>query len=108
MAQNSFINVSAHNKDDQIFETLKIFTIYMMETARLFVAQPFETTCVVFNLADFSLANMDMSYIKFLISCFEAYYPESLSVCLVHRAPWVFWSKLMLNLACPHASALFN
>lgn len=29
-----------------------------METGRLLVAQPVETTCLVFNLADFTLANM--------------------------------------------------
>jgi hypothetical protein len=25
-----------------------------------------------------------------MIKCFEAHYPESLGVCLVHKAPWVF------------------
>ena len=27
---------------------------------------------------------------KFMIKCFEANYPESLGVCIVHKAPWVF------------------
>jgi hypothetical protein len=25
-----------------------------------------------------------------MIKCFEAHYPESLGICLVHKAPWVF------------------
>lgn len=91
--QYSFINVSLHHKDDQTLETLKKFTIYVMETTRLFAAQPIDTACVVFNMTDFSLSHMDMDYVKFLISCFEAYYPESLGVCLVHRAPWIFSSE---------------
>jgi hypothetical protein len=33
---------------------------------------------------------MDYTPVKFLIKCFEAHYPESLGVCLVHKAPWVF------------------
>jgi hypothetical protein len=32
----------------------------------------------------------DYSPVKFMIKCFEANYPESLGVVLVHKAPWVF------------------
>ncbi|KAJ2963027.1 hypothetical protein NQZ79_g2013 [Umbelopsis isabellina] len=92
-----YINVKLHNKDAQSLEIMKCFTILTMETGRLLVAQPVETTCLVFNMAEFTLANMDFDFIKFLITCFEAYYPESLGVCLIHRAPWVFsavWSMI--------------
>jgi len=41
-------------------------------------------------MTGFSLANMDYSPVKFMIKCFEANYPESLGVVLVHKAPWVF------------------
>jgi hypothetical protein len=50
---------------------------------------------VVFDLTDFSMANMDYTPVKFMIKCFEANYPESLGTVLVYRAPWVFnavWS----------------
>lgn len=33
---------------------------------------------------------MDYGPVKFMIKCFEANYPESLGVVLVHKAPWVF------------------
>src|SRR5271155_902700 len=33
---------------------------------------------------------MDYTPVKFLIKAFEAHYPESLGVCLVHKAPWIF------------------
>jgi hypothetical protein len=41
-------------------------------------------------MTDFSLANMDYSPVKFMIKCFEANYPESLGVVLIHKAPWIF------------------
>ncbi|KAH8547884.1 CRAL-TRIO domain-containing protein [Umbelopsis sp. PMI_123] len=92
-----YINVKLHNKEAQSLEIMKCFTILTMETGRLLVAQPVETTCMVFNMADFTLANMDFDFVKFLVTCFEAYYPESLGVCLIHKAPWVFsavWSMI--------------
>ena len=38
------------------------------------------------------LTNLRQDYapVKFMIKCFEANYPESLGVVLVHKAPWVF------------------
>jgi hypothetical protein len=41
-------------------------------------------------MTGFSLANMDYAPVKFMIKCFEANYPESLGVVLVHKAPWIF------------------
>jgi len=37
---------------------------------------------------------MDYTPVKFLIKAFEAHYPESLGVCLVHKAPWIFQGML--------------
>jgi hypothetical protein len=34
-----------------------------------------------------------------LVTCFEAYYPETLGSCLIHRAPWVF--STVWNLITP-------
>ena len=36
------------------------------------------------------MANMDYAPVKFMIKCFEANYPESLGVVIVHKAPWIF------------------
>jgi CRAL/TRIO domain len=41
-------------------------------------------------MTDFSMANMDYAPVKFMIKCFEANYPESLGLVLVHKAPWIF------------------
>jgi hypothetical protein len=41
-------------------------------------------------MSHFSLSNMDYTPVRFMIKCFEANYPESLGVVLVHKAPFVF------------------
>lgn len=32
-----------------------------------------------------------------MIKCFEANYPESLGVVLVHKSPWIFQSMYTMN-----------
>lgn len=54
-----------------------------------FPASPFSQT-LFFDLTSFTLSNMDYAPVKFIIKIFEANYPESLGVILVHKAPWVF------------------
>lgn len=43
----------------------------------------------------------DYTPVKFMIKCFEANYPESLGVVLVHKSPWIFQSKLLPLLGRP-------
>ncbi|KAF9180918.1 hypothetical protein BGZ49_004941 [Haplosporangium sp. Z 27] len=86
-----YINVRLHKPADQDQKALEKFTIYVMETGRLMIQPPVETACVVFDMTGFSLANMDYNFVKFLVQCFEAYYPESLGVLVIHKAPLVFW-----------------
>ncbi|ORX61780.1 CRAL/TRIO domain-containing protein [Hesseltinella vesiculosa] len=92
-----YINVRFHYKEEQELEVLKILCIYFMESSRMIVHQPFETSCLVFNMEGFTLANMDFDFVRFLLQCFEAYYPETLGQALIHKAPWVFstvWSVI--------------
>ena len=39
-------------------------------------------------------SNQDYGPVKFMIKVFEANYPESLGVVLVHKSPWIFQGKL--------------
>ncbi|KAF9957611.1 hypothetical protein BGZ65_001957 [Modicella reniformis] len=86
-----YIPVRLHKPSDQDPKALERFTIYVMEMGRLMIQPPVETACLVFDMTGFSLANMDYAFVKFLVQCFEAYYPESLGVLLIHKAPLVFW-----------------
>ncbi|KAI1207783.1 uncharacterized protein F4807DRAFT_433349 [Annulohypoxylon truncatum] len=84
------VRARLHKAGEQSEEGLELFTVYLIETTRFMLRPPVDTACVLFDLTGFSYANMDYTPVKFMIKCFEANYPESLGVVLVHKAPWVF------------------
>lgn len=84
------VRVRLHRAGDQSPETLERYTVYTIETARMMLAPPIETATIIFDMTDFSMANMDYAPVKFMIRCFEANYPESLGAVLIHKAPWIF------------------
>ncbi|KAF1362495.1 phosphatidylinositol transfer protein CSR1 [Lizonia empirigonia] len=89
------VRARLHKAGEQTEESLEKFTVYTIETARLLLRPPIDTATIVFDMTDFSMANMDYAPVKFMIKCFEANYPESLGTVLVYKAPWVFnavWS----------------
>ncbi|KAE9985835.1 hypothetical protein BLS_004515 [Venturia inaequalis] len=85
-----YVRVRLHKPGEQSEASLERFTVYTIETARMFLRSPVDTATVLFDMTDFGLANMDYTPVKFMIKCFEANYPESLGTVLVHKAPWVF------------------
>ncbi|GBF65823.1 CRAL-TRIO domain-containing protein [Trichophyton mentagrophytes] len=87
-----YIPVRLHRIGAHCEPSLERYTVYLIETSRLLLQPPVETAALVFDMTDFSLANMDYTPVKFMIKCFEANYPESLGVILVHKAPWIFSS----------------
>ncbi|KAL4868563.1 hypothetical protein BDV12DRAFT_95886 [Aspergillus spectabilis] len=87
-----YVRVRLHRAGDQSTEALDRFTVFTIESARTMLAPPVETACIIFDMTDFTLANMDYHPVKFMIKCFEANYPESLGVVLIHKAPWIFSS----------------
>ncbi|KAM3559489.1 hypothetical protein ARSEF4850_004121 [Beauveria asiatica] len=88
----SYVRVRLHKPFDCKNESLERFIVYNIETGRMVLNPPIETACLVFDLSGFTLANMDYVPVKYIIQSFEANYPESLGVILVHNAPWVFKS----------------
>ena len=49
--------------------------------------------CVHHSDSFVSNNRQDYSPLKFMIKCFEANYPESLGVVLIHKAPWIFQGR---------------
>ncbi|OTA99951.1 hypothetical protein M426DRAFT_76060 [Hypoxylon sp. CI-4A] len=84
------VRARLHKAGEQSEAGLERFTVYLIETTRFMLSPPVDTACVLFDMTGFSLANMDYTPVKFMIKCFEANYPESLGVVLVHKAPWIF------------------
>ncbi|KAL9031232.1 MAG: hypothetical protein Q9196_000732 [Gyalolechia fulgens] len=85
-----FVRVRLHRQGEQSETSLERYTVYTIETARLLLAPPVDTAAIIFDMTGFSMANMDYAPVKFMIKCFEANYPESLGVVLVHKSPWIF------------------
>ncbi|KAG0331918.1 hypothetical protein BG004_001455 [Podila humilis] len=87
----AYLNIRLHRPGDQPPKTLERLTVYIMETARVLLQHPVETVCLMFDLTGFGLANVDFAMLRYLITVFEAYYPESLGRIIIHGAPFVFW-----------------
>ncbi|KAF2433798.1 hypothetical protein EJ08DRAFT_647091 [Tothia fuscella] len=85
-----YVRVRLHKPGEQSEASLERFTVFTIETARMFLRPPVDTATVIFDMTDFGMANMDYTPVKFMIKCFEANYPESLGTVLVHKAPWIF------------------
>ncbi|KAF9914431.1 hypothetical protein BX616_008297, partial [Lobosporangium transversale] len=105
----SVVNTRLHHKNDQPAETIHRFTLYTMECGRLLLGPSAETVIVIFDLSNFGLDNMDWGFVRLFVQCFESYYPETLGVCVVHRAPFVFWGlwKLIQPLLDPVVASKF-
>ncbi|KAF1956549.1 CRAL/TRIO domain-containing protein [Byssothecium circinans] len=84
------VRARLHRAGEQSEASLERFTVYLIETARMLLRPPVDTATIVFDMTDFSMANMDYTPVKFMIKCFEANYPESLGTVLVYKAPWIF------------------
>ncbi|PKX90537.1 CRAL-TRIO domain-containing protein [Aspergillus novofumigatus IBT 16806] len=84
------VRVRLHRPEDQSEEVMNRYITHIMESVRLLIVPPVETATVIFDMTGFSLANMEYAPVKFIIRCFELYYPESLGVLLIHNAPRIF------------------
>ncbi|KAK4960428.1 phosphatidylinositol transfer protein csr1 [Elasticomyces elasticus] len=87
-----WVRVRLHKQGEQSEKSLERFTVYTIETARMMLRgdQGVDTATIVFDMTDFTMANMDYTPVKFMIKCFEANYPESLGSVLVYKSPWLF------------------
>ncbi|KAJ5779909.1 hypothetical protein N7457_005069 [Penicillium paradoxum] len=84
------VRVRLHQPGTQSQESLERYIVHVIESVRLTLAPPVETAAVLFDMTGFGLSNMDYPPVKFILRCFEANYPESLGIILIHNSPWVF------------------
>ncbi|KAF9426683.1 hypothetical protein BGZ76_002647 [Entomortierella beljakovae] len=87
----AYLNVRLHFPRNQPAKTLEKLALYVIECGRVLLQHPVETVCLVFDLTGFSLSNVDLAMVKYLVTIFEAYYPESLGRIIIHGAPFIFW-----------------
>ncbi|KAF9582209.1 hypothetical protein BGW38_000507 [Lunasporangiospora selenospora] len=84
------LDPSQHNPGAQSSIAVQKLSIYVIETARMTLKPPTETISTIFDMSNFSMANMDWPTVKFFIHAAEACYPELLGICVLHKAPWIF------------------
>lgn len=92
------IKVRLHKPSAQSPEAMERFILHSIESLKMVVRSPppHDQVCLVFDLTSFGMANMDFHVVKFIIQVFEARYPETLGIVLVHNAPFIFWGMLAL------------
>ncbi|CUM65735.1 uncharacterized protein PRCAT00003383001 [Priceomyces carsonii] len=81
-----------HYTSDSLPDT-KRYIVLTIEWCRLFFRQAtdfVDSAVILFDLTGFSLKNADYAAIKFIAEIFEAQYPDSLGLVLLHNAPWIF------------------
>lgn len=85
-----YVRPRKHKSSDQTEEEIEKYSLLIIEQARLFLKEPTDAATILFDLSGFTMANMDYAPVKYLISCFEAHYPECLGNLFIHKAPWIF------------------
>lgn len=76
-----------HMKGQRDMEELKRCVVYWFE--RLERLGNGNQISIFFDMADTGMSNMDMDFIKYLISLFKMYYPDFLNYILVFEMPWI-------------------
>ncbi|KAL2824427.1 CRAL-TRIO domain-containing protein [Aspergillus cavernicola] len=84
------VRMRLHHPGEQSEDSINQFVTQINETVRLLISPPVETSIVLLDMTGFSLANMEYAPARFMIRCWETYYPESLGALLIHNAPRVF------------------
>jgi len=85
------IRVKYHDPRAQSGDSMESYVLHNIESLRILLKPPNYKCCLIFDLTNFGLKNMDFHVVKFLVTVFEARYPETLGVVLIHNAPFVFW-----------------
>ncbi|RWA07549.1 hypothetical protein EKO27_g7547 [Xylaria grammica] len=85
------IRVRLHDPGLQSGEAMEAYVLHNIESLRILMRPPDDKCCLIFDMTGFGLKNMDFHVVRFLVSVFEARYPETLGVVLIHNAPFVFW-----------------
>ncbi|XP_018584691.1 motile sperm domain-containing protein 2-like [Scleropages formosus] len=82
-----WFNVRKHFKDSKTVRDKKSYVAFWLE--RHVVQHPDMPITVVFDMSDTSLSNIDLEFVKYIISCFKVYYPKLLSKMLMYEMPWI-------------------
>jgi hypothetical protein len=96
ITNHRYVHVKKHIKLDMA--KMERMTVLLIEIIRQVLLPPHEHVCVVLDMHDFSMKNMDYDSVRFMGSCLEAYYPECLGAMYLINTPWIFNGSLSISL----------
>jgi hypothetical protein len=85
------VKVGLHHPHLQSSQVMESYILHNIESIRTLLKAPNDKCCLLFDMTGFGIRNMEFHVVKFLVSVFEARYPEILGLVLIHNAPFVFW-----------------
>jgi predicted house-cleaning noncanonical NTP pyrophosphatase (MazG superfamily) len=81
-----------HFSSQSVKENAQKMLLFFAEKAKALLSKDNDQCTIIFDMTDFTLANMDYDIIKYMVRVFTDYYPETLGVLLVVNSPWLFKS----------------
>ncbi|KAH9499832.1 Motile sperm domain-containing protein 2 [Bulinus truncatus] len=102
-----WFRVKLHRKDapTERLNAEKKGVVYAMEKA--FNENPLSPIVVLLDMTSCGLVNLDIDFVKYIITIFKFYYPTFLAYMLIYDMPWIFnaaW-KLIKSWLSPDAAA---
>ncbi|XP_051564371.1 motile sperm domain-containing protein 2-like [Myxocyprinus asiaticus] len=82
-----WFKVKLHIKDTKTVLDKKRYVAFWLE--RYAKREPGMPLTVVFDMSESGLGNIDMDFVKYIISCFKVYYPKFLSKMIMYDMPWI-------------------
>ncbi|KAM3857103.1 motile sperm domain-containing protein 2-like [Diretmus argenteus] len=74
-------------KDVRLLQEKKKYVAFWLES--FIRREPEALLTVVFDMSESGLSNVDLDFIKYVINCFQVYYPRLLSKMIVYEIPWI-------------------
>ncbi|XP_061483148.1 motile sperm domain-containing protein 2 isoform X3 [Rhineura floridana] len=76
-----------HTKDPKTqFEKKKLVAFWLERYARREHGKPLT---MVFDMAETGLSNIDLDFVRYIVTCFKVYYPNYLTKIVIFELPWI-------------------
>ncbi|KAG9270981.1 motile sperm domain-containing protein 2 [Astyanax mexicanus] len=82
-----WFKVKLHVKDAKTIHDKKRYVAFWLE--RYAKREPGMPLTVVFDMSESGIGNIDMEFVKYIISCFKVFYPKFLSKMIMYEMPWI-------------------
>ncbi|XP_047126830.1 motile sperm domain-containing protein 2 isoform X1 [Hydra vulgaris] len=82
-----FFHMKKYKKE--LFDMKEVKKLFAFALEKLSLQYPGKQITMVFDMQDSGISNMDMDLIKFVITCFQLYFPNILEYLIVYETPWI-------------------